>query len=36
MTNPASRLSLIGVSKVFPGIRALDKVSFDVRPGEEN
>ncbi len=34
MTNPASRLSLIGVSKVFPGIRALDKVSFDVRPGE--
>ncbi|WP_411840377.1 sugar ABC transporter ATP-binding protein [Paracoccus sp. ME4] len=34
MTTSASRLSLVGVSKVFPGIRALDDVSFDVRPGE--
>lgn len=34
MTNSASRLSLVGVTKEFPGIRALDDVSFDVRPGE--
>lgn len=34
MTTSASRLSLVGVSKQFPGIRALDGVSFDVRPGE--
>ncbi|TJZ91413.1 sugar ABC transporter ATP-binding protein [Paracoccus gahaiensis] len=34
MTPSASRLSLVGVSKSFPGIRALDNVSFDVRPGE--
>jgi len=34
MTLSASRLSLVGVSKTFPGIRALDNVSFDVRPGE--
>ncbi|MFD2815932.1 ATP-binding cassette domain-containing protein [Paracoccus aerius] len=34
MTTSASRLSLVGVSKSFPGIRALDNVSFDVRPGE--
>ncbi|QDA36570.1 sugar ABC transporter ATP-binding protein (plasmid) [Paracoccus liaowanqingii] len=34
MTSPPSRLSLQGVSKTFPGIRALDNVSFDVRAGE--
>ncbi|GAA4838254.1 hypothetical protein GCM10025787_18340 [Saccharopolyspora rosea] len=27
-------LELIGVSKVYPGVRALDAVDFDVRPGE--
>ena len=34
MTPSASRLSLVGISKTFPGIRALDNVSFDIRPGE--
>ena len=27
-------LSLRNISKTFPGVRALDDVSFDVRPGE--
>ena len=27
-------LEVCGVSKIFPGIRALDKVSFDIREGE--
>lgn len=27
-------LEICGVSKIFPGIRALDKVSFDIREGE--
>ncbi|TIN62008.1 MAG: ATP-binding cassette domain-containing protein, partial [Mesorhizobium sp.] len=27
-------LELKGVSKYFPGVRALDKVSFDVAAGE--
>ncbi|MFB9566199.1 sugar ABC transporter ATP-binding protein [Saccharopolyspora hordei] len=27
-------LELIGVSKTYPGVRALDAVDFDVRPGE--
>jgi rhamnose transport system ATP-binding protein len=35
-TNPAGEpaLSLLNVSKSFPGVRALDDVSFDVWPGE--
>jgi D-allose transport system ATP-binding protein len=27
-------IQTIGISKVFPGVKALDHVSFDVRPGE--
>jgi len=27
-------LEIVGVSKRFPGVVALDDVSFDVRPGE--
>ncbi|MDA3631257.1 sugar ABC transporter ATP-binding protein [Saccharopolyspora sp. WRP15-2] len=27
-------LELIGVSKIYPGVRALDAVDFDLRPGE--
>ncbi|GAA4884140.1 sugar ABC transporter ATP-binding protein [Saccharopolyspora cebuensis] len=27
-------LELVGVSKIYPGVRALDAVDFDVRPGE--
>ena len=27
-------LALRGICKQFPGVRALDDVSFDVRPGE--
>jgi rhamnose transport system ATP-binding protein len=35
-TDPAAEpaLALLNVSKSFPGVRALDNVSFDVRPGE--
>src|ERR1700674_4165351 len=35
-TNPLGQpsLALRKVSKTFPGVRALDDVSFDVRPGE--
>jgi len=32
MTSPI--LSVAGITKDFPGVRALDAVSFDVRPGE--
>ncbi|MEM6159422.1 galactofuranose ABC transporter, ATP-binding protein YtfR [Erwinia sp. P6884] len=31
---PAPLLSISGVSKAFPGVKALDNVSFDIRPGE--
>jgi len=31
---PASRLELRRITKDFPGVRALDDVSFDLRPGE--
>lgn len=34
MTAFQNRLSLTGIHKSFPGVRALDNVSFDVRPGE--
>lgn len=30
----APLLSISGVSKAFPGVKALDNVSFDIRPGE--
>ena len=30
---PETLLSVEGVSKSFPGVKALDRVSFDVRPG---
>ena len=30
----APRLALTGITKDFPGVRALDDVSFDLRPGE--
>jgi ribose transport system ATP-binding protein len=35
-TDPAAEpaLALLNVSKSFPGVRALDNVSFDVWPGE--
>lgn len=33
-TAPPNRLSLIGMTKRFPGITALDNVTFDVFPGE--
>ena len=32
MTEPVLRLE--GITKTFPGVKALDDVSFDVRPGE--
>ncbi|SMH39564.1 sugar ABC transporter ATP-binding protein [Maritimibacter sp. HL-12] len=34
MTDPTPVLRLEGIVKSFPGVRALDGVSFDVRPGE--
>lgn len=34
MTNPKPALRLEGIVKSFPGVRALDGVSFDLRPGE--
>lgn len=34
MTIETSRLSVDGITKGFPGIKALDGVSFEVRPGE--
>lgn len=33
-TSMTPLLSISGVSKAFPGVKALDNVSFDVRPGE--
>ncbi|MFC7344452.1 sugar ABC transporter ATP-binding protein [Saccharopolyspora griseoalba] len=33
MTNEG-RLELIGVGKTYPGVRALEEVDFDLRPGE--
>ncbi|MGH7730784.1 MAG: ATP-binding cassette domain-containing protein, partial [Candidatus Eiseniibacteriota bacterium] len=33
-TAPASRLALRGITKDFPGVRALDDVSFDLRHAE--
>ena len=29
-----SILQLRGITKIFPGVKALDKVQFDLRPGE--
>ena len=34
MNDHETILSLRGISKIFPGVKALDTVSFDVRPGE--
>ena len=34
MTGPCVRSSCVRVSKSFAGIKALNDVSFDVRPGE--
>ena len=34
MSASPSRLKLAGISKSFPGIKALDDVTFEVRPGE--
>jgi ribose transport system ATP-binding protein len=34
MTEPTPALRLSGIVKTFPGVRALDGVSFDVMPGE--
>src|SRR5690554_5763071 len=34
MTSQPSRLAVHGISKGFPGIKALQDVSFDIRPGE--
>lgn len=33
-TPPPALLTISNVSKSFPGVRALDNVSFDLRPGE--
>ncbi|MBK0030764.1 sugar ABC transporter ATP-binding protein [Erwinia sp. S43] len=33
-TSSATLLEISGVSKSFPGVRALDNVSFEIRPGE--
>ncbi len=33
-SSPPPLLSISGVSKLFPGVKALDNVSFDIRPGE--
>jgi simple sugar transport system ATP-binding protein len=33
-TSMTPLLTISGVSKAFPGVKALDNVSFDVRPGE--
>jgi len=33
-TSPATLLEISGVSKSFPGVRALDNVSFSIRAGE--
>ncbi|WP_034914652.1 sugar ABC transporter ATP-binding protein [Erwinia sp. 9145] len=33
-TSPPTLLTIRGVSKTFPGVKALDNVSFDIRPGE--
>ena len=33
-TDVAPILTVRGVSKTFPGVKALDNVDFDVRPGE--
>ena len=35
-TQAAPILTVRGVSKTFPGVKALDHVDFDVRPGEVN
>jgi len=32
--NPPAALTITGLSKAFPGVRALDDVGFNVRPGE--
>ena len=29
-----ARIELVGVSKIFPGVQALDGVDFSVQPGE--
>ena len=34
MSAPPSRLKLVGISKTYPGIKALDGVTLDVQPGE--
>lgn len=34
MTNPTPLLSIVGASKHFPGVKALDNVHLDVRHGE--
>ena len=34
MSDQPTRLKLAGISKSFPGVRALDDVTFEVRPGE--
>tara|TARA_B110000967_G_scaffold210018_1_gene269576 strand:- start:4779 stop:6296 length:1518 start_codon:yes stop_codon:yes gene_type:complete len=34
MSEVKNVLSLHGISKFFPGVKALDNVSFDIRPGE--
>ena len=31
---PATSARLVGITKTFGGIRALDHVDFDMRPGE--
>ena len=35
-TDVAPILTVRGVSKTFPGVKALDNIDFDVRPGEVN